>query len=94
MVQALASGGGAELFLASQVFLVPLDQSRLKEQIQIKGQQRQRLEEEEELLQERLARPLGQRQKTPRVVVSRYDVWGDRQREEQEQKEEEEETRC
>lgn len=67
--------GGAELLLAAEVLLALLQEARLKQEVQVKGQQGQRLQEKQQLLEQGLARPLGQGQETPRVVVGSHYVF-------------------
>lgn len=51
-----------------------LEEVGFEEQVQVEREERQRLEEKEQLLKERLAHPLGQGEETPRVVVRCYNI--------------------
>lgn len=64
----------AQLLLATEVLLALLQEVWFKQQVQVKGEERQWLQQEEELLEERLTCPLRQRKETPRVVVCCYDI--------------------
>ena len=56
MVDTLA--GRAQLLLATEMLLALLEKMWFKQQVQVKREERQWLQQEEELLKERLARPL------------------------------------
>lgn len=56
------------------MLLALLEEVRFKEQVQVEGEEGERLQQEEELLKERLAGPLRQGKETPRVVVCCYNV--------------------
>lgn len=64
----------AQLLLATEVLLALLEEVWFKQQVKVKGEERQRLQQEEKLLKEWLTRPLRQGKETPRVVVRCYNV--------------------
>lgn len=66
--------GGAQLLLVSQVLLALLEEMGFKQEVQVKGQEGQGLQQEEELLKQRLTWTVCQREEAPGVVVSADDI--------------------
>lgn len=64
----------AKLFFATEMLLALLEEMWFKQQVQVKGEERQWLQQEQELLKEWLTSPLRQGKETPRVVVCCYNI--------------------